>query len=524
MFLKHLERVNFWLLFTIIPAGIALGTFGLNRHVQTDPPGRSFYVSPCGHPGATGTLDHPWDLATALAQPQAVQPGDKIWLRGGTYHGTFTSLLKGAPERPVIVRQFAQERVTIDTGTASSGAGLTVRGADTWYWGIEVMSSSPQRTTDQPGPAPTNLSRVPGVEAFGPRTKFINMIVHDTAGGYGFWTPAVDSEIYGNLIYYNGWRAPDRGHGHGIYIQNRTGKKRIEDNIQFADFGMGIRAYGTEAADARNIEIIGNVSINSGELADGVSHWANFFFTVGLGADNILLEDNHSYHTPGLNAGSSNLGWAFSSVEKHVVARRNYFIGGASAVEIWNWNNVIFEDNTVYSDDSLMLLLHRREDQHSLPYVIRGNTYYGSGLLRLDAHNLRWPQWLEQSNFDTNSTFTSGRPKGTWVFIRHNRYDAGRAHIIVYNWGLQNSVSLDLSSVLETGAAYEIRDAQNYFGPPVVQGTYMGEKIVLQMIGNKPAMPVGTSPPAHTAPEFGTFVIVSKLSTGSSVSPVGLCD
>jgi hypothetical protein len=33
-------------------------------------------------------------------------------------------------------------------------------------------------------------------------------------------TDTDDNEVYGCLIYYNGYDATDRGHGHGIYSAN----------------------------------------------------------------------------------------------------------------------------------------------------------------------------------------------------------------------------------------------------------------------------------------------------------------
>ncbi len=47
------------------------------------------------------------------------------------------------------------------------------------------------------------------------------MIVHDTRQGFSFWDEATNSEIYGSIVYYNGWQRPDDGHGHGVYGQNQ---------------------------------------------------------------------------------------------------------------------------------------------------------------------------------------------------------------------------------------------------------------------------------------------------------------
>jgi hypothetical protein len=40
--------------------------------------GRTFYVSVSGSQAGNGSEAHPWDLETALAQPEAVRPDDTI--------------------------------------------------------------------------------------------------------------------------------------------------------------------------------------------------------------------------------------------------------------------------------------------------------------------------------------------------------------------------------------------------------------------------------------------------------------
>jgi len=36
---------------------------------------------------------------------------------------------------------------------------------------------------------------------------------------------------------------PDRGHGHGIYVQNATDPRKIIDNIIFNQFSHGVHGY-----------------------------------------------------------------------------------------------------------------------------------------------------------------------------------------------------------------------------------------------------------------------------------------
>src|SRR5438445_11015133 len=91
---------------------------------------------PAGTPRGDGTRDRPWDLATALSGGRGrVQPGDTIWLRGGTYTGNFDGTLTGTSAAPIVVRQYPGERATID-------GNLHVNGAYAIYWWLEITLST----------------------------------------------------------------------------------------------------------------------------------------------------------------------------------------------------------------------------------------------------------------------------------------------------------------------------------------------------------------------------------------------
>lgn len=61
------------------------------------------------------------------------------------------------------------------------------------------------------------------------------------------------------------------------------------------------------------------------------------------------------------------------------------------------------------------------------------------------------------------------------------------------------------------GDRFQIRDAQNWYRGPVVSGVYSGAPVGVPMTGLTVAQPVGSVPypPVHTAPRFGTFVLLS---------------
>ncbi|NNF83304.1 MAG: hypothetical protein HKM99_11215, partial [Flavobacteriaceae bacterium] len=82
---------------------------------------REFHVFPADHyksPGTQagdGSLTSPWDLQTALSQPNSdVNGGDTIWLHGGTYTGRFISTINSTkPDKKILVSSISGEQVIL---------------------------------------------------------------------------------------------------------------------------------------------------------------------------------------------------------------------------------------------------------------------------------------------------------------------------------------------------------------------------------------------------------------------------
>jgi uncharacterized protein (TIGR03437 family) len=467
--------------------------------------GRQYYTAPNGTPGGTGSKADPWDLVTALSQPTVVKPGDTIWLRGGTYgKGTteFNSKLAGTESKPVVVRQYPGERATIDGHVA-------INGSNAWFWGFEVTNSGTNRVSTVAGPF--GGTRAYGIDVYGPNTRFINLVVHDTDQGIGFWAPAVNAEVYGCVIYHNGWQGPDRGHGHGIYTQNQDGTKHIGDNIIFNQFELGIQAYGSSNAAVKGYLVNNNVLFNNGSLSADGGRVDNILFGYGGALERIRIDSNYTYHTPAVDTGYSRIGWGFGGINKDVVVTNNYWVGGYDAIELWNWGTLTFSNNTSFSKGGSNMILTVAPEQHTADYVFGNNSYYGLGRFGFNSQSLNWEAWKSATGLDGGSKFVPGRPQGTWAFVLPNSYEPGRANIVIYNWDLKSAVDVDVSAVLKLGASYEIRDAEYFFGPPIATGTYSGGQIHINMTGLLLAAPVGNVPsiPKHTAPEFGAFILIS---------------
>ncbi len=467
-----------------------------------------YYVSTQGTPTGDGSIGNPWDLQTALYQPSTVQPGATIWIRGGTYgngSGIFYSRLVGTAALPIIVRQFPGERATINgwlqVGCCDQNPQPS-QGAYTWFWGLEFASSVTDRTGFSNG-ASTILD---AVDTWAPGTKFINNIVHDSRVGISMWKEAVGSEAYGNVIYFNGFQASDRGHGHGFYVQNQTGTMNITNNVMFDQFDNGMQFYGTGAAYEKNLVVKGNISFNNGAISAGSAMADDVIFVNTNGISGVQLLNNYFYFTPSLGLGYNEMGWP--AANQDIVVQGNYFVGGFEAVSFQNWQTINFQNNTVYTNQYIMNFITGATPSG---YTWDNNTYYGTGVFAYNGSSTFLGGWQGWTGWDTHSTSTPNAPTGLWAFVQPNSYEPGRANIAIYNWNLAATVQVDISSAMAVGTRYQVLDAQNYFGQPVASGTYTGAPITIPMTGLTIATPNGAVPtvPTHTAPQFGAFVLMA---------------
>jgi hypothetical protein len=477
-----------------------------------------WHVSPTGTADGDGSAQRPWDLQTGLwggsaatmgeGQGGKVLAGDTIWLHGGEYRGGFESTLAGTAEQPIIVRQAPGERATIDCRPRDDRDNglLALQGAHCYYWGFEITCSDPVRVTSIAGSWPEDIHRG-GISVLGSHIKLINLVVHDT-GGLGAWSAGEGGDIYGCLIYHNGWKGPDRGHGHAIYAQNRQGTKRLVDNVLFNQFSYGIHCYGSEKAFLEGFHIEGNASFNNGALAHRDELTPGIMVGGGSAVKRLLVIDNYIY------GGGLRCGYPWGVLNEDAVVKGNYIVGG---VRIRDFPQLDVSQNTVVGTDSVISFESGASPDTSA-VTWDDNTYYRTGKQYSDvqiitgdkSHGLEFEQWREATGFDRNSAYVEGEPSGVHVFVRPNQYEAGRAHVIVYNWDQAPSVRADLSAVLKPGQHYRVASAQNFYGPPLVEGDYAGEPVVIPLHPTPAVQPVGMpdySLPA-TEPAFGVFVVL----------------
>lgn len=473
-----------------------------------------YYASPSGSAGGNGSASRPWNLETALSKKYGdAKAGDTVWLKEGTYRGNFVSTLQGSQGAPVVVRAEPGERVTIDGTLLQAGGGYVT------YWGFEIMRSYTDHTSGQSGSAPHDLPVIMGMNLKAPGIKLVNMIVHDQiSNGVGLWEEAPNSEIYGCIFFNNGWDGTDRGHGHGMYVQNETGTKRILDNISFNNYSDGLQIYGTKAAHLNNITVEGNVLFNAGSI----SRWAGAN-DLQLGGANpahgIVVRNNFTYSSDA--KGHFNLGSDAHNVDLRL--ENNIIVG---TLQLQNWRSISLRNNQVVGRSTFLQLVQRYSGLGSSDFSWDQNRYYSQeldwqpfSLVTSSSRAIQFPQWKNLTGLDRNSTYTKGKPSGVQVYVRRNAYEAGRGHVVVYNWDRRSQVAVDAGGILASGARFEVRNAQNFFAAPVLSGTYRGQDLVLPTTGLSVARPVGksTAPPA-AGPEFNVFVIL-PLGDGSTTPP-----
>ena len=470
-------------------------------------PIHQFYVATYGTPSGNGSLAKPWDLQTALNQPATVQPGDEIWLLGGTYAGSFTSSLSGTATLPIVVRSYSGELASMDGATGNGSFVLHIQGQYTWFWNIDVTDSNPVRTD----PQGLGGLRPDGVLCGAVGYKLIDSTVHDCADGIASYlnsTTPSNTEIYGCLLYNNGWQGANGGVGHNLYAQNETGTATIEDNVLFNSFGDGMQLYGSSAAYANYFNLLNNDLFDCGILNTGGSGVQEILLgTNGNIAQSPVLNGNTVYSNIPLNSnnyptGTSaeqclELGW-YGAGAANATLTGNYFYSNYSGIELNNMSGtgITFAD---FSDN-----------------VLTGNNRLCYG------DNITYAP-------DASNTLLSTKPTTNSVFVRPNAYEPGRANVTVFNWQDLPSVSVDISSAgLAIGQTYHLVDAQNFFGGPVYTGVYTGAPISLPMTLTAVAQPIGNAPvPAqHTGIEYGSFVILpvtlsvqtSQTETATSLS------
>jgi hypothetical protein len=461
------------------------------------PSGR--FAAHWGLPGNDGGLGRPWPLQTALGA--ALTPGDTLWVRGGTYRGTFTSYLAGAAGQPVVVRAYPGERVILDHAGSALNT-LTVTGSWSEFHDLEVTNSDPDRSASVAG----SEQRPNAIVNEASHTRYLRLVVHDAGVGFYTYSSTEDVEVAGSVFYNNGWQGPDRGHGHALYVKSDAGPLVLRDNVLFNQYGYGVHAYTERGSGAlQNIQVIGNIAFNNGTLA--ATPTGENILVGGLEpAAGTVVRDNATWFPFGLQSKNMRIGYG-TLTNADAVVEDNYVVGGSPVLTIGAWDALTVSGNVLAGTDDIVAL----QDPTLAGYVWGASQHFRDPLSPSWIANgvpLPFAVWQLTTGLGLSDVVGGGLPGAAHVVMRPNAGGPGRAFIAVYNWGRASAALVDVSSILAPGDPYGVYNVQR-LSDPLSTGTYTGGAIALPLGGVDPPIPFGLSSTRapRTGPDFDVFLV-----------------
>jgi len=478
--------------------------------VATPAAATEWFISPTGSPSGAGTINDPWDIYALDGRDAngviggAVQPGDTVWLRGGTYmdpnrrfdHQGYDIALAGSLGNRVTVRNYNGERAIVDPGlTTYPGTayldiwGLEFSVAENMLPGATRRSYYTQGGYETPGfydPNGNPTFLIPhggiGLEG-GSNIRLINNYIHHMTKNSLWLHPEVtgEVEVYGNIIRDGGFIGmrpaeedgnPNGHYGTAIYGGNigsdtwTISDNLIEDNFESPLTLRGYRVYpdpndleNNYAAPCSNVTIEGNTLKPRYIVPDPERNANGGHLGGGDGATNMVFSQNVHY-------GSRMLFGFWTEVPDPPVTTHDN----------------TFTDNYMIHSEFFLYDRYQEKDPNTTNLAIHTN---------LDTSgNVEWydRNWDPQGSTDPNVNPYS---PGPWtdpaiVQLRPNAYEADRANLtIVQPAGSAANIDVDFSSWLANYHRFELKDPADLWGTAVFTGTYAGSDVAVPVGGDE---------------------------------------
>jgi Right handed beta helix region len=265
--------------------------------------GRAYYISTRGSNRNPGTLARPW--RTIQRALNKLRPGERAFVRHGTYEESLVMNRAGTSDAPITVRSYPGEHVVVrPDGSGSMDYPLRVTaGAAYFRFSGFVVEGSPLHTTmniwvsdgqQQSRPPPTHDIEISGCE-----------IANGVGTGILVSPNTARVHVLGNRVHDNG--DGSRQH-HGIYFQG--GEGLIANNVVYGHpNGFGIQVRGnypdpdtTVKIPARGVIVSSNTVVDSGLSGIMVENNATRITVV-----NNIAAFNGSYGIRGYDNGSGTM-------------------------------------------------------------------------------------------------------------------------------------------------------------------------------------------------------------------------
>lgn len=482
-----------------------------------------FFVSTTGVSGNAGSQASPWDWSSVIggshAQLNKPANGAIVYLRGGTYPGGWAvganlcGLNPNGPFDPtgkIHIKAYPGEQVILTDSMLVD----TTAGTDIWWWDIDFQNTD------------VNSSDIQGINLKSARHVFVFCTSHDHSGdGFGAWDEAPDSALVQCFTYYNGFTGttPGSSFGHGFYIENQTGYKRLYGCGGLNNFGYNFHFYGSGAAFLVNGDFR---SCGACAPSRGIPGNSGYNFLLGGGPPLINLNADSLWSmspTAAAESTCASIGYFSDQTVNTTASVTNCLFDGKVLAEWWDSPAVLTFTGNRLGADFVVDLLGAAASLDAAT-VMDHNTYLyngafdpwalGKNQVYTTAATIAAWRTLVGGGREANSTYTATANVGQQVLVYPNPLAPGNAYVAIKNSAGASTVSVDVSGILTPGTPYNVYHQHSLRSNPVLTGTYGGGSLSFPMNPAiaPPTMLGGTlrsATPVDTRPYAGQFWVRS---------------
>jgi hypothetical protein len=500
---------------------------------------KTYHVTTNGTNNGDGSEEKPWDLNTAFSKVSPVSYGDNILLHHGTYYGSYYCYINyyktNVEDGYVVVKPFENDIVVFDGSGNDGVASINDYGKYViWENLIITNSSNDLRYIEETGSWPETFNNSAGITSGGDHCEYHNLIIHNvTDSGIESWWQNKGGVINGCIIYNVGWRAPDRGHGHGIYMQNfeEFGNKNVRKNIIFNANAYSYKVYGEHGA-MNNVNIYDNIFFNAG--APAYDNGLNFL-GGGSGGDptDLTFVQNYIYQDSTIGAGGVRFGYEGSNyrfkVENNIVQTTSVNYWTILAARLCDESS--FRNNVFSSKGAMLYFTPPSDEECSSIDNWDNNSYYYKhehqiawkyNFLAIGGEfDYTWDYWRSyKPEWDISSRYVEGEIDLDTVIVIPNDYEAGRAHIAIYNNSKKDFVDVDVSNIVSVGDSIFLYDVENIW-EPVIEKQYDGGLLSVPLnlteISDHAQFYKELN---HTDKVFGAYLLLKRRLLGGMPAPM----
>lgn len=369
-----------------------------------------------------------------------VIPGDELNLLPGTYTGNYKfTWSNGSANYPITCKSYSST-VLVDGSIQISTEHVLIEN-------LHIKDADfTNRTSVFAGSNPTDIPINDGVRVSVKNVTIKDCIIENVRQGISVQTDIENVVIDGCVIFYVGWDATDRPHGHGIYTHKGT---TIRNCIIFSNSEFGAKVYGQDGENTDDCTLEDNIIFNNSVIFEKKYTRGNILFgNYTIDFYRPILRRNYTYQLPD------------NMIPDYYGLTNTNYLGFAEA-----FFDAVMVDN--YMPDGCVI--HSEE---------------------------AWPSTFSENR---GNVFEAGQVNKIVVIPVRNRL-----HVAVYNWETLETIEIPTDL---TGSVI-VRNVQDYFSD-VQTTTVIDGKITASMLNRTVSTPQGWTAPSSTFPQFGCFIVES---------------